>query len=466
MDKLSEIAKFQALMQLAVVREVDLTNEIRFQTGVLVSLGVDVNNQIHDRHVRKSIPISQAEWALSSVRNAARLVNLPLRKPTPLSYEKPVPSRDEVTAAYLRASGKEARKLPSDWMAQRDEYNVAAGKPARHGSDLVPLNMLAEVLAPANRGSIRVPYGINNDSDIVHARDATKATAYTCPGCEAPLVLHAGEQRTHHFSHQADNACDGETLIHITAKLLAAKVVRENNTAVARIRLQCKCSKCNATLEKVLPKNAFTASVVEARVGKFTCDVAAFKGNDAILAIEILNTHAVDDIKGAALGLPWVELRASDVLDDPYYWRPTQDGLKPTLCTTCKAAQATLEQVANRWELPLGQPQYVGAVASCWACHETIIWYWWLGIPFAENLPPEPKPQTIQLRFSKMYGGKYWMNTCPGCRAPQGDNFVFLSSESPLHHLPINDAGPIKEHRQKRNADLADLFKTIVRRNI
>ena len=42
-------------MQLAVIRDADIATEIRFQKGVLTSLGVDVNHEIHDRHVQKSI---------------------------------------------------------------------------------------------------------------------------------------------------------------------------------------------------------------------------------------------------------------------------------------------------------------------------------------------------------------------------------------------------------------------------
>ncbi|HKO92826.1 MAG TPA: hypothetical protein VJU61_16840 [Polyangiaceae bacterium] len=40
------------------------------------------------------------------------------------------------------------------------------------------------------------------------------------------------------------------------------------------------------------------------------------------------------------------------------------------------------------------------------------------------------------MRYSKQFGGSYWMNTCIECGASQGDNFVFLDPKSPLHSLP------------------------------
>jgi len=64
--------------------------------------------------------------------------------------------------------------------------------------------------------------------------------------------------------------------------------------------------------------------------------------------------------------------------------------------------------------------------------------FWWLGVPFCQKNPPEPKPKTIQLRNSKQWGGKYWANTCPNCNVIQGDNHLFISENSPFAGLPLN----------------------------
>lgn len=103
---MSEIAKFQALFQLAVLRNIDLTCEIRFQRNVLNSMGIDINSEIHNRDRRKSISIAQAEMALALVRQAAGLTGSPLKTQRSVSYEERQQTRNARTEAYLRASGK------------------------------------------------------------------------------------------------------------------------------------------------------------------------------------------------------------------------------------------------------------------------------------------------------------------------------------------------------------------------
>lgn len=106
MDTAQEIAKFQALFQLAVMRNIDLTREIQYQLHVLNSLGVEINNEIHNRDRRKSISLGQAEWALLSVRQAAGITGVPIRKLSSISYEERILTREEAAAAYARASGR------------------------------------------------------------------------------------------------------------------------------------------------------------------------------------------------------------------------------------------------------------------------------------------------------------------------------------------------------------------------
>jgi hypothetical protein len=220
------------------------------------------------------------------------------------------------------------------------------------------------------------------------------------------------------------------------------------------------------SFEKQLPADAFSTSEVEVQLGRFVCDVVAIKEDTEVLAVEILKSHAVGADKANALELPWIELDASDVLEDPFHWRPAQARLKPTTCPKCKAKRARLEAVIAHWNLPATTPNYVAAVAPCWSCHKKIIGYWWPGVPFAECKPQAPIPSIVQHRYSKMYGGRDWMNVCPGCNAPQGDNFVFLAPDSPFKGLPLNDTDWMKEHRKGQNVGVVAHFMGIVRRKV
>ncbi|HJV81341.1 competence protein CoiA family protein [Noviherbaspirillum sp.] len=441
MDKAREIRKFQALLQLAVSSGDELGEEMRFQQEQLRSLGLtdgDINNIIHDRHAREGISPAKAAIALASVRHAAGLPYYGIRRPP--GQEK---TREDLAAEYLRARGKDLRTA----------------------SPASPITT-SPIPAKAASNDLLVPYGVDPDANIVHARDAIPNIAYTCPSCETELVLHAGPIKARHFAHKANTACDGETLAHITAKLLIAKVIREHPSTGPSIHLRCACDECHTSFEKLLPSDAFSASKVEEPVGKYICDVVAIKAGAAVLAIEILKSHSVEDDKASALGLPWIELKADDVLEDPFHWRPAQARLKRTTCPKCKAKRAKLEEVAMHWKLPATHPDYIAAVAPCWSCHKDIIWYWWRGVPFAESRPPAPIPTSVQHRYSKMYGGRYWMNVCPSCNAPQGDNFVFLTPDSPFKGLPLNDTDSMREHRERNNASVVAQFMSVVRRNI
>ncbi|MCC7702220.1 hypothetical protein IGS59_08230 [Janthinobacterium sp. GW460P] len=105
MDKMQEIAKFHALFQLAALRGIDLDREIQYQLALLDSIGVERNNEIHNRVARKQISIAYAEQVLMSVRQAAGIVGVPFRMQPPIRYEEPSQTREEAAAAYLRASG-------------------------------------------------------------------------------------------------------------------------------------------------------------------------------------------------------------------------------------------------------------------------------------------------------------------------------------------------------------------------
>ncbi|WP_457552592.1 hypothetical protein [Desulfobacula sp.] len=82
--------------------------------------------------------------------------------------------------------------------------------------------------------------------------------------------------------------------------------------------------------------------------------------------------------------------------------------------------------------------KYVAGVETYFKCKNEIPVFWWDGIPFCQEEPPDPKPKTIKLKYSKKYGGSYWANTCANCGMTQGDNFLFLFENGPLFGLPVS----------------------------
>lgn len=86
----------------------------------------------------------------------------------------------------------------------------------------------ASALLSALHGEQRVTIGFDPPEDL---RFLSDARLLTCPGCGAPVVLHAGSLRAHHFAHLPGAVCampqtEAETEEHRTGKLLLARWLR------------------------------------------------------------------------------------------------------------------------------------------------------------------------------------------------------------------------------------------------
>lgn len=168
-----------------------------------------------------------------------------------------------------------------------------------------------------------------------------------CPECGGPVVLKLGRIRSHHVAHAADTVCAAmqpETALHINAKHHVARELRRVlaeglPVALARPclagRLQSRWAEdrpsdvtweewedlpCPAT--EVTPwAIQWDAVHVEARLttleSRRVPDILLLQDDRPVAAVEIFVTHRVDDEKArvlANLGVPWLELRAEDVL--------------------------------------------------------------------------------------------------------------------------------------------------------
>lgn len=316
---------------------------------------------------------------------------------------------------------------------------------------------------------LEIPYGLHPQGYLIRADEAEKQVQYYCPACEKPLVFRAGEYMVKHFAHMVNTQCSGESIIHKTAKMLIAQAISEQADATKKrtLNLQCTCKCCNSEFVKQLPHGTFTSSHEEKSVGNYICDLVAQKEGQDVLAIEIFHTHKVDNIKAKNLSLHWIELSAESVLNNPYYWQPTQVNLKVTVCEKCKKHIRKLKLILNKWnvgEYPAAifkdpsRSLYLAEIETCFKCKQEIPVFWWNGVPFCESAPPEPKPKTIAFKYSKSYEGSYWANTCANCGATQGDNFLFLGFNK---KLPIFKSLPLRETKEMKQAGKNDMDNVI-----
>lgn len=293
---------------------------------------------------------------------------------------------------------------------------------------------------------LRVPYGQHATGRLVAAGDAVPGVGYLCPNCAEPLVLRAGEKRVRHFAHQHAE-CAPESLLHKTAKKLAAQVLNDVAAGRGALTILGKCRHCRGEVDFEIPRTALDAVSIEHPVDRFVCDVVALREAAPALAVEIVVTHRNEAEKAEALAVPWLEVRAEDVIGDPTRWSPIASKLKPATCDACRQRMTEIIEIADRHGVPrdLYAPRYqtddrpfVAELETCFRCRKDTPVFWWDGVPFAETAPPWPMPANIKRRYSKTYGGKYWANTCFHCGALQGDNFLFLFENGVLSHLPID----------------------------
>lgn len=378
--------------------------------------------------------IEQADSALHIIRKSA---NLPKQVYQANSHGVTQhQTLESSTNAYLRAQGKEAHKGHLD---------------SRHKTHTEGFKLVIE--------KIQMQYALDLDGHLVKADDAFHDADYHCPGCKAELTLKMGPMRAYHFEHKSLIECDSDMLFHSTAKLLISQIINQYVTSKIKICLQCTCDTCDDHFEKILPKSSFTTAEIEGEIEGFSFDVLAFHDGNPNLGIEILKAN--ETVQGKTVNLPWISLQAQDVINQPYLWRPIQSRLNKISCAHCKVIRSTHEGKQLHRKLPEVHSDYVAARAPCWKCDETISWYWWPGVPFAKVKPPLPMPNTIKYLFSKRYGGKYWMNTCPFCHSSQGDNFVFLAEDSPFKSLPFVESESMKAERL--NFTNSDYIRFLIR---
>ena len=331
-------------------------------------------------------------------------------------------------------------------------------------------------LAPKH---LRLPYALTSLERLVSADDANRDEQHYCPNCGKAVTLRRGDVRKAHFAHRSGTDCKPESVIHKIAKRLIGEVININAMSNDQvITIERECENCGLPAAQDLAPGTFTSSSEEEWVGTYKVDVAGFRGTEVALGIEIFHKHAVPEEKAGNLAVHWIELDAQAVIDNPFHWKPTKGRLKKVaLCQPCRKKVRRVKRNMDRWNVPphlytvILNPERAAFVArtdSCWKCNTEVPVFWWKGVPFDEGEPPSPRPSTIQFRYSKQYGGKYWVNTCAKCKSTLGDNYVYLLNNPPLGspRLPLRnvsrDQGSVRIETGQGSVN--SFLRTILRR--
>jgi hypothetical protein len=224
-----------------------------------------------------------------------------------------------------------------------------------------------------------------------------------------------------------------------------------------------KCQICGSIVDQQLPEKVERACLEVRLSDGSVADVALMVEGRPEAAIEIKVTHEVDEAKASRLTIPFIEVDGYEVLENPQIWRPLQDAFRPLTCTKClerlKVFQTKAASIARQGGMTLPASFYRYAFCRCWKCNREIVVFTWPGRDMHSDRPPnqQPVPKTIQYRFSKTVGHKYWANTCPYCHSIQGDSFLYLEPGAPFFALQdIDDAPDAFKHDLMKIAAYAE----------
>lgn len=180
-----------------------------------------------------------------------------------------------------------------------------------------------------------IPFALN-DGNLIHA-DEYLGGKLKCPGCSQALYFRKRHKRklSHMvcnvrctFVHANKTLC--ETYEHKTAKKIIASTLPSWTFIVS----ECTCCSTVQTLQYD------HSGVEEVAYGPFRLDVGVLQSTRIVGCVEIYKSHRVDPEKKHYLNLriPWVEVRAFDVLQNFHNEHYTLESLhkKNIVCSSCE----------------------------------------------------------------------------------------------------------------------------------
>lgn len=298
--------------------------------------------------------------------------------------------------------------------------------------------------------NLKIPIALDEVGLLIRVENAEKSNSYFCPSCSVKLTLRVGDVKVPHFAHQPSEVCNEETITHKTAKFLVQKAVRDAHAGMAPYPVvERECSVCSKAVTETLSTKLEDAELEKKLSCGYIVDVVLLSGGAPKAAVEIRVKHPVDEEKKSNLSVPFIELDGYEIVKNPLRWRTIQSkSPKPVACIKCRnhadAFKVEALQVATDSKVPVPETYYRYGLCACYRCGREVLVFTY---PGHQNDPTSipthrPIPVTLRFQFSKTVGNEYWMNTCPYCRASQGDFFLYNEPDGPFFAFDCGEATP------------------------
>lgn len=275
----------------------------------------------------------------------------------------------------------------------------------------------------------KIPYGLFGDK-LVHVSEVDRGEdcGCRCVACNALLVARKGSIREHHFSHASNEAkCAEETVLHRLGKRLLRERIERHLKAVEPLLLEWYCTECDSSHEVNLLKKAAHVHE-EYTLGTARADLMLESAQSKpYVAIEVVVTHTPEASVRQFYQrskITCVEIVVKTVSDLERI--KSQTPLRAKAVDFCSAPKCSCGGILF--------PRSISIVElPCWKCRKPMkasYGYFGFGpVPpsyFAveEIVYASRCGVKIQKRFSSVVRRSYYMNICPHCDRPWGDNFA------------------------------------------
>jgi len=310
--------------------------------------------------------------------------------------------------------------------------------------------------------SIQHPLARDETGALHWAETAPRDRAYTCPACQAPMILRRGEVRVAHFAHAHAPAamCSPQRMLRMVAAMAISNVLTAWRTGTGeRPQIERRCATCGQWVSYPLPARSATCQTSDNGIVL----IRDATGTDLAAIVAIIDDSPPPSLAVADLTIPWGTVDARAIIRQPTRWVIAHDTFHPIRCKACRgttstgsrlptppdaelsdplpAFQATAAAVASAADPPIELPTryYRYAITTCPACARAALVFGWPGMRDGAEPMVQPRPATIRRIPSRIIANAHeWFTICPHCRMALDSCFTAAPTRSGRSWIPVS----------------------------